>query len=123
MQEMVNDAHAALVQRLAKPGKDVKDSMTAQGADQIHAIMGIVGEAGELLDAVKKSVIYNKPLDRDNVIEELGDIEFYLQQLRANLGISRIETLHANISKLNKRYPAGGYSDKQAQGRADKGAA
>lgn len=35
---------------------------------------GVSGEAGELLDAVKKSVVYKKPLDRENVVEELGDL-------------------------------------------------
>ena len=67
----------------------------------------------------KKHAIYNKPLDRDNVVEELGDIEFYLQQLRVRLSITREETLHANVQKLRKRY-ASGYSDAAAQARADK---
>ena len=35
----------------------------------IHAAMGIAGEAGELLDAVKKHVVYDKELNMGNIIE------------------------------------------------------
>ena len=50
-------------------------------------VVGVSGEAGELLDAVKKAVIYRKPLDLENVIEELGDLEFYMEGLRQGLEI------------------------------------
>jgi len=82
-------------------------------------IMGISGEAGELLDAVKKCTIYRKPLDVPNVLEELGDLEFYLEGLRQILGISREQVLNQNIAKLRVRYGQK-YSDKAAQDRVDK---
>lgn len=86
----------------------------------IHMIMGASGETGELLDAIKKHVIYKQELDLNNVIEELGDIEFYLEGLRAAVGITRAQTLSSNISKLLQRYPSGSYSDAAAQERQDK---
>jgi NTP pyrophosphatase (non-canonical NTP hydrolase) len=114
------DAHAYMVRVLAKTGREIRDSMTSTDAHLIHMTMGISGEAGELLDAIKKAVIYGKPLDRANVIEELGDIEFYLEGLRQGLMIRREETLTANISKLSVRYDGLKYSDAAAQARADK---
>lgn len=84
-----------------------------------HMALGIAGETGEIVDAIKKNVIYDKPLDVENVIEELGDLEFYMAGLRQLLGISRWDTLQANIFKLQKRY-ATGYSDEAAIARADK---
>lgn len=116
-----------MVAALAKPGADIIATLTPEKAHSLHMVVGISGEAGELLDAVKKSVIYNKELDRENVVEELGDLEFYLEGLRAGLGITREETLEANISKLltseKARYKLGQYSDQAAQTRADKVAA
>jgi NTP pyrophosphatase (non-canonical NTP hydrolase) len=107
-----------------------------------HMAIGFVGECGELLDAIKKSAIYRKPLDRENCVEELGDLEFYfegysqvgdqlkkmaLNQIRprlsniyAHLGITREEAIAANIAKLGKRYEGMKYSDKAAHDRADK---
>jgi hypothetical protein len=35
----------------------------------LHCVVGISGEAGELLDAVKKTWVYGKALDHDNLIE------------------------------------------------------
>lgn len=109
-----------LVRDLAKPGELIADLLTPSEADLWHAATGISSEAsGELLDAVKKHVIYKKPLDRKNIIEELGDLEFYMEQLRQNLNITREETLNANIAKLSIRY-GNSYSDAAAQARADK---
>lgn len=108
-----------MVAGLAKPGQDIIESLTPEKADLLHMAVGVSGEAGELLDAVKKHVIYNKPLDKENVKEELGDIEFYLEKLRQNVGLTREECIKGNIEKLGKRY-ANGYSDQAAQERADK---
>ena len=86
-----------------------------------HAVLGIAGEAGEIVDAIKKHTIYGKPLDQENVIEELGDIKFYLMALQNILGISDQELDQANANKLAKRYKGLTYSDASAIARADKG--
>ena len=112
--------HADMVRALSKPGADILATLTPENAELWHHACGTSGEAGELLDAVKKHVIYNKPLDRENVIEELGDLEFFLQGIRQNLGITRDETLAHNIAKLSVRYAGLLYTDHAAQNRADK---
>lgn len=84
-----------------------------------HMVIGICGESGELADGVKKNSIYGKPLDRANIVEELGDLEFYMAGLRQMLGISRYETLAGNVNKLQARYK-NGYTDAAAIERADK---
>lgn len=117
---MTQIKHDEMVAALAKPGKAILDSLTAEDCHGLHMAVGIVGEAGELIDAVKKAVIYRKPLDRENVVEELGDIEFYLEGLRQAYGITREETIAGNIAKLGKRYEGMKYSDQAAQDRADK---
>jgi NTP pyrophosphatase (non-canonical NTP hydrolase) len=118
MKQNIN--HSDMVAQLAKPGELIAAELTGDDAHLLHMAVGISGESGELLDAVKKSVIYRKPLDRENVIEELGDLEFYMEGLRQGLGITREETIEANINKLGKRYKGHSYSDAQAQDRADK---
>ena len=109
-----------MVKTLAKPGDVIASNMTADEAHAIHMGIGISGEAGELLDALKKHVIYKQPTNRVNVVEELGDLEFYMEGLRQGLGITREETLEANIAKLGERYKGYKYSDQAAQTRADK---
>ena len=115
----IRSRHQELVSKLVKDPKEIVENLNIREANLIHGIMGLSGEVGELLDTIKKTVIYKKELDYENVIEELGDIEFYLEQIRQELDIDRDEVLESNIIKLNKRYPTG-YSNQLAQNRLDK---
>lgn len=117
---MIEEKHAEMVQALVKPGKAVLAGLSPAKAHLLHMALGLAGEAGEVVDALKKCVIYGKLLDRDHLTEELGDVEFYLQGLRAAAGISRDSCLAANTTKLRLRYASGAYTNEQAQARADK---
>lgn len=99
-------------------GQLAKD-MGSPSADLMHMAIGVSGEAGELIDAVKKHWVYGKELDRANIIEELGDLEFYMAGIRLILGIARHDVLLANRAKLAQRY-GDSYSDAAAIARADK---
>lgn len=112
--------HEQLVKSLVKPGAVILAEMRPQDAHLIHMVVGLTGEVGELTDAIKKRVMYGKCLDIVNVIEELGDLEFYMEGLRQSLSISREETIQANIAKLSKRYENLTYSNEAAIARADK---
>tara|TARA_S200002703_G_scaffold68482_1_gene59464 strand:+ start:146 stop:493 length:348 start_codon:yes stop_codon:yes gene_type:complete len=70
----------------------------------LHAAVGIAGEAGEVLDEVKKAVFTGKNMYLDNLIKEMGDLEFYMEALRQQLRISRDETLNNNWRKLSERH-------------------
>lgn len=54
--------------------------------DHLHMAMGMVGEIGEVVDILKKSFAYGKPLDKLKVLEELGDFTFYTVGLANMLG-------------------------------------
>ena len=71
------------------------------------------------MDAVKKHVIYGKPLDEENLKEELGDIFWYSALTCAILGVEIEQIMQQNIEKLARRYPEG-YSDYNAVLRLDK---
>lgn len=87
----------------------------------LHAAVGVAGEAGELLDMVKKSWIYGKDFDHENLIEECGDLLFYIAAALDQHGYTLSDAAKANYAKLEKRYPVG-YTDQAAQERADKAA-
>lgn len=89
-------------------------------ADLDHAIIGCAGEVGELADAIKNYTIYEKELDIENVMEELGDLLFYMQAIMNKLNIQISGVLQHNASKLGKRYEKLTYSNEEAIARADK---
>lgn len=102
-----------------KDPKDIIAEMTLHKAEVNHYAVGVSTEAGELLDAAKKYVHYNKPLDRDNIIEELGDLEFYMSAMRQAIAVTREEVIQRNVHKLSKRYTRS-FSNEEAQRRFDK---
>ena len=102
-------------------GVEMPSHFNANKAHLIHMLVGIAGEVGELIEGVVPYLFADIPMDEENIVEELGDLEFYLEGLRQGLDFSREQTLKANKHKLlGKRYASGAYSDEQAQARADK---
>lgn len=91
----------------------------AKKYDLLHATLGIAGEAGEIVDAVKKHVIYDKPLDIVNIREEIGDVMWYIALMCRTLDMSLEDLFQENIDKLAKRYPEK-YTDELASARLDK---
>lgn len=118
--KMTEEEYAGIVMNLLKPGCDILKSMTHERVTMIQLALGLAGEAGEIMGAVKKYIIYNQPLDYDNVKEELGDIEFFMEGLRQSIGVTRDECLDYNARKLEARYSGFIYSDKSAADRKDK---
>jgi NTP pyrophosphatase (non-canonical NTP hydrolase) len=120
LSEKIEEKHREIVRALAKPGRIICEEMTPRKAHLMHMVMGVAGEAGELLDAIKKHTIYQQDLDYLNVIEELGDLEFYLRGLREELNINRDVVLQENCRKLERRYATRAYTDLAAKQRQDK---
>lgn len=117
------EQHGKMVRKLVKEPTNIYMQMTSKKAALLHAALGIAGEAGEIVDIIKKVAIYDQPLDEKKVahlLEELGDMEFYLSDLRNILTFTREEVLQHNLDKLAIRYEGFNYSDKAALERADK---
>jgi NTP pyrophosphatase (non-canonical NTP hydrolase) len=108
------------VRSLCKAGSIIAAEMTPDDAHKLHMAVGASGEAGELLDAIKKAVIYRKPLDIANVREECGDILFYVTGLLDSIGCNLDEVIRENMEKLSLRYQSLSYSNHAAITRSDK---
>lgn len=73
----------------------------------IHAALGIGGESGEIVDIIKKHYVTGVLINRDHLIEEMGDLRWYLELMCHCLGITLEEAEQANVAKLRKRHPNG----------------
>lgn len=85
----------------------------------IHGVLGIAGEAGEVVDLVKKHVYHGHDLDTDHLAKELGDVCWYLAVTADAIGYDFESILKMNIDKLRARYPDGFSSDKSIHRAAD----
>jgi NTP pyrophosphatase (non-canonical NTP hydrolase) len=90
-----------------------------ENAEELEAAIGLAGEAGEVVDIVKKNVFYGKDLDRVAFIAEMGDAFHYFSRLCSMYGVDLDEIMEYNISKLSKRF-AGEFSEEAAIAQADK---
>jgi len=84
----------------------------------LNALVGLAGESGEALDLMKKLVFHGTPLDEKKLLNELGDVRYYLELALSvlNKDIKDIEEM--NSDKLRKRYPEG-FSERAAVERKD----
>jgi NTP pyrophosphatase (non-canonical NTP hydrolase) len=73
----------------------------------LNGVMGLNGEAGECIDIVKKHIFQGHELDREHLIEELGDAAWYLAVSCEAVGVTLGEVMQRNVDKLKKRYPDG----------------
>lgn len=74
---------------------------------KLNAALGLAGEAGEVVELIKKARFHGKPYDVDAIKKELGDVLWYVNQMTHAHGLSLAEIAQANIDKLRKRYPDG----------------
>lgn len=78
----------------------------------INGVLGLCGESGECADIVKKHLFQGHRLDTDHLIEELGDVAWYLATTAASQGYTLEYVLQNNVEKLRKRYPDGFSADR-----------
>lgn len=90
----------ALAQRTSNPALDGKGQL-------FNGVLGLAGEAGECADLVKKHCFQDARPIHGEMIDELGDVLWYVAETAAALGVSLEEVAARNVEKLKKRYPEG----------------
>ena len=81
--------------------------MTAKHDRLVENVLGLVGEAGEIAEKVKKSIRDKVPLNRSDMIKELGDVTYYTTAIANFLESNLAEVLETNMDKLNSRASRG----------------
>lgn len=70
-------------------------------------VMGIAGEAGEVVEKWKKAIAYRQgEFDAEqwnDFVKELGDVVWYIAVLADSLGLSLEEVMQMNVKKLADR--------------------
>lgn len=73
----------------------------------LQGIMGLVGEAGECDDLLKKHFFRGHELDTEHLAKELGDVAWCLAICADAIGYDLETIFKMNIDKLAARYPEG----------------
>lgn len=72
-----------------------------------NAVYGLNGESGEVIDILKKHEFQGHELDYDKIMDEAGDVCWYLALLASALNVPMEEIMLRNVKKLMERYPDG----------------
>ena len=81
------------------------DDNPQNALDIVHAIIGKATEAGELLEALQESLIYNNAFDQVNLLEEIGDGFWYDAIALQAIGDNFEHCAAVNNAKLRLRFP------------------
>lgn len=73
----------------------------------LNGVLGLSGETGEVADIVKKHLFQGHKLDKSKILDELGDVLWYIAITSKGIGVELEEIAIHNIDKLKKRYPDG----------------
>ena len=71
-----------------------------------HALHGIASECGEIHGLYQKTY-QGHELSKERVMDEAGDLMWFVMELCFAEGIDPQEMLEYNVDKLRKRYPGG----------------
>ena len=98
--ERTLDAYQLAAARTVNPGLDDAHRF-------LDAAAGLSEEAGEVLAHARKHVLQGRALDRDAVIDELGDALWCLAIAAQALGVTLGGVAIRNEEKLRARHPDG----------------
>ena len=93
-----------------------KDLSTAQKLE--HAKCGMVSEMGEIFGIFQKE-LQGHPVDIEHIIEETGDLLWFLYEFAESMGFNLEWTACQNIEKLWKRYPGHGFDSDRSVHRPE----
>lgn len=73
----------------------------------MNGCLGLAGEAGECCDLLKKNQFQDGRAIREKMLDELGDVLWYIAESASALGYTLEEVAVHNVQKLLNRYPEG----------------
>jgi NTP pyrophosphatase (non-canonical NTP hydrolase) len=109
--QLTLEKYQALANRSSGAGGDGEKRL-------IVSALGLAGEAGEFANLVKKMTAHGHEFDPGALMDELGDVLWYLAEAATASGLSLEIIASQNVEKLIKRYPEG-FSEENSINRPD----
>lgn len=86
----------------------VESMILTKGPERlVENTLGLVGEAGEVAEKIKKLIRDETKFSDEEVLKELGDVVFYATALSNIYGKGLHEVMELNIKKLDDRLKRG----------------
>ena len=104
----------------AEYAKEVQRTCSIEDRRELLTLtaLGIAGEAGEVVDMLKKVLYHAHELDTPALCKEVGDLLWYMTLLCETVGLTLDDVMQANVEKLRQRYPRG-FDEQRSQMRQE----
>src|SRR5690625_504947 len=73
----------------------------------LNYTLGLIGEAGEVVELIKKQEFHGHIVNVGDIVKELGDVFWYVSEIASLFNIELNDVALENIEKLKDRYPQG----------------
>ena len=84
-------------------GEEVEKLIITSGDFRlVENTLGLVGEAGEVAEKIKK-YFRDEDYSKEDIVKELGDVLFYVTALTNHIGSDLETVMRSNITKLQDR--------------------
>ena len=84
----------------------------------LYCVLSLAGEAGEVVEHIKKSYYHGHRFDAQHLMDECGDVLWSVAVLAHHLGFTLGYVAEHNLAKLAKRYPEG-FSEERSRNREE----
>ena len=108
---------AALIARMSE--------LESEGVKLTHLLtfcLGMIGELGETVDLIKKTLLQKKEMTPElkaRILGEGQDLLWYLAQFCIAMDVSFEDLMQGNYEKLSARYPEGHFSVYRSENRRE----
>jgi len=86
----------------------VEDKILTEGHDRlVENTLGLVGEAGEVAEKIKKLIRDKNKFTSEDIAKEIGDVIFYATSLGMIFGFGLGDIIKMNVEKLDGREARG----------------
>lgn len=107
---MTNADYEKFVRMMMKPHGSLEEELC-------DWVMGLAGESGEVVDLAKKVLFHGRTVAEDRMIEEIGDVLFYVTALCHTFNITVEELMNANYKKLTARHGGESFNTERDKAR------
>lgn len=95
------------VQEYQREAMRTKNANLSPSDHLLEGALGLNGEAGEIADMLKKHLFQGHDFKKPDLIDELGDVMWYIALICECQHLSMNGVMQHNIDKLATRYPDG----------------
>lgn len=99
------DIHDYSKKALRTDYADYSDFHTGDSSARLdYGVVGLVTESAKALDLIKKSKKNLAPLSKEKLVEEIGDLLWYLNITIDELGLTFDDLMQNNLQKIERKY-------------------